>query len=209
MLKAAQPGEPPVDDISRLLRAWSDGDQSALARLTPIVYDELHRLARRYMKRECNGHSLQTTALVNEAYLRLVDYERMHWQDRAHFFAVSAQLMRRILVEHARRHNLKRGGGVPHVSLEEAAMIGGDGGGEDADLVALDDALNALARLDPRKVQVVEMRFFGGLSVEETAEVLKVSTVTVKRDWRAAKVWLYRELTGGNTNEFRTMETSR
>jgi RNA polymerase sigma factor (TIGR02999 family) len=206
MQRAAQPGEPAVGDISTLLRAWSDGDQSALARLTPIVYDELRRLSRRYMKRERPGHSLQTTALVNEAYLRLVDYERMQWQNRAHFFAVSAQLMRRILVEHARRHNLKRGGGVQHVSLEEASLVGG---GQDADLVALDDAMNALARIDPRKVQVVEMRFFGGLNVEETAEVLKVSPVTVKRDWRGAKLWLYRELTGGTTDGLGTMETSR
>ncbi len=195
-----------VGDISALLRAWSGGDQSALERLTPIVYDELRRLARRYMKRERPGHSLQTTALVNEAYMRLVDYERMHWQDRAHFFAVSAQVMRRILVEHARRHNLKRGGDVQHVSLEEAAVVGGD---QDADLVALDDAMNALARIDPRKVQVVEMRFFGGLSVEETAEVLRVSPVTVKRDWRGARAWLYRKLTGGTTDGFGTMETSR
>ena len=194
-----------MDDISALLRAWSDGDQSALERLTPIVYDELHRLARRYMKRERPGHSLQTTALVNEAYMRLVDYERMHWQNRAHFFAVSAQAMRRILVEYARRHNLKRGGGVQHVSLEEAAVVGG---GQDADLVALDNAMNELERIDPRKVQVVEMRFFGGLNVEETAEVLKVSPVTVKRDWRAARAWLYRELTGGTTDGLRTMETS-
>src|SRR6202140_4082932 len=193
MEKAAQPGQPHAGDISQLLCAWREGDQGALDRLTPIVYDELHRLARRYMKRERSGHSLQTTALVNEAYLRLVDYKRMQWQNRAHFFAVSAQLMRRILVEHARRHNLKRGGGVQHVSLEEASLVGG---GQDADLVALDDAMNALARIDPRKVQVVEMRFFGGLNVEETAEVLKVSPVTVKRDWRGAKVWLYRELTG-------------
>jgi RNA polymerase sigma-70 factor (ECF subfamily) len=174
--------QPAGDDVSTLLRAWSGGDTGALQKLTPIVYEELHRLARRYMK---------TTALVNEAYTRLVDYKRMQWQDRAHFFAVSAQLMRRILVEHARRHNLKRGGGVQHVPLDEAAMVG-DGG--DTDFVALDEAMNALARLDPRKVQVVEMRFFGGLSVEETAEVLKVSTVTVKRDWRAARTWLYREL---------------
>ena len=179
--------------MSGLLRAWSNGDQSALERLTPIVYDELHRLARRYMRRERSGHSLQTTALVNEASMRLVDYRRMEWQNRAHFFAVAAQLMRRILVEHARRHNLKRGGGLAHVSLDEAPVIGGS---EDADLAALDDAMNALERIDPRKVQVVEMRFFGGLSVEETAEVLKVSPVTVKRHWRAAKAWLYRELTG-------------
>jgi RNA polymerase sigma factor (TIGR02999 family) len=176
-----------------LLRAWSLGDQSALKKLTPIVYDELRRLARRYMKAERAGHSLQATALVNEAYLRLVDYKRMQWQNRAHFFAVSAQLMRRILVEHARRHNVKRGADAPHVSLEETAIIGGD---ESPDLVSLDDAMNSLGRLDPRKVQVVEMRFFGGLSVEETAEVLKVSPITVKRDWRAARIWLYRELTG-------------
>jgi RNA polymerase sigma-70 factor, ECF subfamily len=132
--------------------------------------------------------------LVNEAYMRLVDYERMQWQDRAHFFAVSAQVMRRILVEHAWRHNLKRGGGLQHVSLDEAAVVGD---GRPADFVALDDAMNALARLDARKAQVVEMRFFGGLSVEETAEVLKVSSVTVKRDWSTAKLWLYRELAGG------------
>ena len=209
MQKVTQSGEAAVGDISALLRAWSDGDQSALDKLTPIVYDELHRLARRYMKRERPGHSLQTAALVNEAYMRLVDYERMQWQNRAHFFAVSAQLMRRILVDHARRHNLKRGGGVQHVSLGEAAVVGGDQGFPlGPDLVALDDAMNALARIDPRKVQVVEMRFFGGLSVEETAEVLKVSTVTVKRDWRAARAWLYRELTGGTTDGLRTMEAS-
>ena len=197
---------PPRGEVSGLLRAWSDGDQSALERLTPIVYGELHHLARRYMRRERSGHSLQTTALVNEAYMRLVDYRRMQWQDRAHFFAVAAQVMRRILVEHARRHNLKRGGGVQHVSLEEAAVVGGARG---ADLVALDVAMDALARLDPRKVQVVEMRFFGGLSVEETAEVLKVSAVTVMRDWSTAKAWLYRELGGGTTDGLPSMETSR
>ncbi len=183
-----------MSDISKLLRAWSGGDQHALEMLTPIVYGELHRLARRFMKRERPDHSLQATALVNEAYLRLVDYKRMKWQNRAHFFAVSAQSMRRILVEHARRHNLKRGGGVQHVSLEEAAAVGG---GQATDLAALDDAMNSLAQFDPRKVQVVEMRFFGGLSVEETAEVLKVSPVTVMRDWSTAKAWLYREMTGG------------
>jgi RNA polymerase sigma-70 factor (ECF subfamily) len=144
------------------------------------------------MKGERAGHSLQTTALVNEAYMRLVDYKRMQWQNRAHFFAVSAQLMRRILVEHARRKNLKRGGGVQHVSLEQAAIIGGNDG---EDLVALHDAMNELAKIDPRKAQVIELRFFGGLSVPETAEVLKVSSVTVMRDWTIAKAWLYRELT--------------
>ena len=192
--------------VSGLLRAWSGGDRDALDKLTPIVYDELHRLARRYMRRERTGHSLQTTALVNEAYMRLVDYKSMKWQNRAHFFAVSAQLMRRILVEHARRRNLKRGRGVQHVSLEETAIVDGE---RDTDLMALDDAMVALARLDPRKAQVVELRFFGGLSVEETAEVLKVSPVTVMRDWSTAKAWLYRELTGGTADGHRTVETSR
>lgn len=188
------PSELDANDISTLLRGWSDGDQSALKGLIPIVHDELRRLAHRYMEREGPGHTLQTTALVNEAYMRLVDYKRMQWQNRAHFFAVSAQVMRRILVDHARSHNVKRGAGVLHVSLEEVAVVGGD---RTADLVALDDALNALARLDPRKVQIIEMRFFGGLSVEETAEVLKVSPATVRRDWSIAKLWLYRELDGG------------
>lgn len=181
----------PEGEVSTLLQAWSNGDQAALEKLTPIVYDELRRLARHYMRGERSGHSLQTTALVNEAYLRLVDYKRMRWQNRAHFFAVSAQLMRRILVDTARRHNLKRGGKVQHVSLEDTALVGGD---RDQDLVALDDAMQALARIDARKVQVIELRFFGGLSVEETAEVLKVSPVTVMRDWSTARAWLYREM---------------
>src|SRR5882672_3444294 len=197
MQSAANQSQAPFGEMSTLLHAWSDGDRSALDRLTPIVYDELHRLARRHMKRERPGHSLQTTALVNEAYMRLVDYKRMQWQNRAHFLAVSAQLMRRILVEHARRHNLKRGGGVPHVCLDEAALVGGN---RAADLVALDDAMNTLAQLDPRKAQVVEMRFFGGLGVDETAVVLKVSPATVMRDWSTAKTWLYRELSGGTRN---------
>jgi RNA polymerase sigma-70 factor (ECF subfamily) len=194
---AVQPGESSVGEISELLRAWSDGDQSALARLMPVVYDQLHRLAGHYMNRERSGHSLQTTALVNEVYTRLVDYKRMRWQDRAHFFAVSAQAMRRILVEHARRHNLKRGGGIQHVALDDLDDAIGVGSDEETDFEALDDAMNALARIDPRKVQVVEMRFFGGLSVAETAEVLKISPITVKREWRTARAWLYRELTGG------------
>jgi RNA polymerase sigma-70 factor (ECF subfamily) len=185
-------------EASDLLRAWSAGDRGALDRLTPIVYEELRRLARRYLKRE-HANSLQTSALVNEAYVRLVDYKRMQWQDRNHFFAVSAQLMRRILVEHARRHNLKRGGGVEHVSLEEAAVADRSRAKE---WLALDDALNSLEQLDPRKAQVVEMRFFGGLSVEETAEVLKISRVTVERDWTTAKAWLYRELSRGNADEY-------
>ncbi len=202
MEKPTLPGDdeiqtPPIGEVSGLLRAWGDGDRGALDKLAPIVYDELHRLARHYMRGERPGHSLQTSALVNEAYMRLVDYKGMQWQNRAHFFAVSAQLMRRILVDHARRHNLKRGGGVQHISLEEIAIVGGE---RSADLVALDEAMDALALLDPRKVQVVEMRFFGGLSVEETAEVLKVSSVTVMRDWSTARAWLYRELNGGKTD---------
>ena len=187
----------PDEDVSLLLRAWSDGDQSALDKLTPIVYGELRRLAQHYMSRERTGHTLQATALVNEAYLRLVDYKRMRWENRAHFFAVSAQLMRRILVDHARRHNLKRGAGVQHVALEDTAVIADD---RSENMVALDDAMQALARIDSRKAQVVELRHFGGLSVEETAEVLKVSPVTVMRDWSTARAWLYREMSGGASN---------
>lgn len=184
-------GEPPADDVSEVLRAWSRGDQRALDRLTPIVYDELHRLARRYMERERPGHTMQASALVNEAYIRLVEYQRMTWQDRAHFFAVSSQVMRRILVDHARRRNLKRGAGIPHVPLEDGLEVSAE---PTLDMTALDDALIALGRHDPRKVQVVEMRFFAGLTVEEIAAVLGVSAVTVMRDWRTAKAWLYREL---------------
>jgi RNA polymerase sigma-70 factor, ECF subfamily len=184
-------------DVSILLRAWSDGDRAALDKLAPIVYDELRRLARHYLYQERPGHSLQATALVNEAYLRLVDYKRMRWENRAHFFAVSAQLMRRILVEHARRHNLKRGGGVQHVELEDTVVVGG---GRAENLVALDDAMQALARMDARKARVVELRFFGGLSVEETAEVLQISAVTVMRDWSSARAWLYREMGGGSSD---------
>jgi RNA polymerase sigma factor (TIGR02999 family) len=158
------------------------------------------------MRRERPDHDLQTSALVNEAYIRLVDYKRMQWQNRAHFFAVSAQLMRRILVEQARRRNLKRGRGVQHVSFDETVVMSAE---PRIDLVALDDALITLARVDPRKVRVVEMRFFGGLSVEETAMVLKVSPVTVRRDWSSAKIWLYRELTGGSDDELGSLETAR
>lgn len=205
--KLSGPKAPAADtDVSALLRAWSAGDQHALQALTPIVYEELHRLARRYLRRERPGHSLQATALVNEAYMRLADYTRMQWQDRAHFFAVSAQVMRRILVDHARRHNVKRGRGVRHVALEDVAVVAPD---DDAttDLVALDQALIGLTDIDPRKAQIVEMRFFGGLTVEEIGEVLKVSPGTIKRDWRAAKAWLYNELTREHNDERRTMET--
>ncbi len=181
-------------EITQLLLSWSKGDKAALDQLVPLVYPELRMLARRYMGRENPGHSLQTSALINEAYLKLIDQQHVEWQDRAHFFAVSAQVMRRILVDHARRHNVKRGRGVQHVSLEDVVVVAP---GEDAetDLVALDEALIGLTRIDPRKAQIVEMRFFGGLTVEEIGEVLKVSTGTIKRDWRAAKAWLYQELT--------------
>jgi RNA polymerase sigma-70 factor (ECF subfamily) len=195
-----------LEDVSQLLRAWSEGDQNALQSLTPIVYAELRRLAHHYMRRERPGHSLQSTDLVNEAYMRLVDYRSMHWQDRAHFFAVSAQCMRRILVEHARRHNLKRGAGLERVALEDALTVAIR---RPSDLAALDDAMNALARLDARKVQIVELRFFGGLTVNETAEVLKVSPATIRRDWSTAKVWLYGALTGDIGDGFRSLEEAR
>jgi RNA polymerase sigma factor (TIGR02999 family) len=193
-------------DVSSLLRAWSGGDQQAIQALTPIVYAELHRLARHYMRGERSDHSLQATALVNEAYMRLADYTRMQWRDRAHFFAVSAQVMRRILVDHARRHNVKRGRGVQHVSLDEVAVVAASPDAQ-TDLVALDAALMALADIDPRKAQIVEMRFFGGLTVEEIGEVLSVSTGTIKRDWRAAKAWLYHALTGEQEDGRGTLET--
>jgi len=175
------------------LSAWAAGDESALERLVPVVHRELRRLARLHMRRERAGHTLQTTGLINEAYLRLVDVRRIQWRDRAHFFAMSSRLMRRVLVDHARaRGYLKRGGGVRRVSLDEAPDIAVERG---RDFVALDEALAALERIDPRKSRVVEMRFFGGLSVEETAGVLKVSADTVMRDWRLAKAWLLREMT--------------
>jgi RNA polymerase sigma-70 factor, ECF subfamily len=190
---------PSPEEVTRLLVAWSDGDQSAFDKLVPLVYEELRRLAHRYMGREHSGHTLQTTALVNEAYLRLIDAGNVRWQNRAHFFAISANLMRRILVDYARSRNyVKRGGEAYHVSLEEAAIFSEE---RAPDLVALDDALQSLAAFDPRKSRVVELRFFGGLSVEESAEVLNVSPDTVKRDWRLAKSWLLRELSSEKSND--------
>ena len=206
MSRGASAREPVVDDVSALLRAWTDGDQHALARLTPIVYDELHRLAHYYLKRERAGHTLHTTALVNEAYIRLVDYKRMRWQNRAPFLAVSAQAMRRILVDHARRRNVKRGAGVEHVSLDAGAVLCTD---RSDDFVSLDDALKALAERAPRKARVVELRFFGGLGVDETAEVLHVSSITVMREWKSARAWLYRELTGESGNGRRPLDPRR
>jgi RNA polymerase sigma factor (TIGR02999 family) len=182
----------PAHEVTRLLQAWSVGEEQALGKLIPLVHKELHRLARRYMAGESPGHTLQTTALVNEAYLRLVDVKNVNWQNRAHFFGVSAQLMRRILVDFARsRRSLKRGGETLTVSLEEGAIVSRARG---ADVVALDDALKTLAAMDPRRSRVVELRFFGGLSAEEAAEVLKVSPETVLHDWKLAKVWLLREM---------------
>jgi RNA polymerase sigma factor (TIGR02999 family) len=178
--------------VTQLLQDWSQGKDAALEELLPLVHQELRRLARRYMFGERLGHTLQATALVNEAYLRLVNSRQVNWQNRAHFFAISAQLMRRILVDYARaRGYQKRGGGVPKVTLDEALMGSQEKG---HDLVALDDALKTLADVDPRKCKVIELHFFGGLSVEETAEVLKVSPDTVMRDWRLAKAWLTREM---------------
>ncbi|HUJ73479.1 MAG TPA: sigma-70 family RNA polymerase sigma factor [bacterium] len=180
--------------ITELLKAWGGGDEAALARLTPLVYSELHRMARRSMRREKPGNTLQTTALVNEAWLRLVDANRVGWQDRAHFFAVSAQMMRRILVDAARaRQTGKRGGGAVRLDLKESID---SAPATDRELIALDDALGALAKLDPRKSRVVELRFFGGLSVEETAAVLRISPQSVMRDWKLARAWLLREMAG-------------
>jgi RNA polymerase sigma factor (TIGR02999 family) len=187
-------GDPSPAAVTELLRAWRDGDDGALDRLMPLVEAELRRLARAYMGREKPGHTLQTTALVNEAFLRLIDARGLQWQDRAHFVGISARLMRRVLVDHARsRGYRKRGGGAQHVPLDDALVVSPE---PSLDLVALDRALQALASVDERKSRVIELRFFGGLSVEETAEVLKVSTDTVKRDWRLAKLWLLRELEG-------------
>jgi len=186
---------PSSHEVTSLLKAWSSGDEQALEKLTPLVYRQLHQVARRYMAGERSGHTLQTTALVNEVYLRLVDCGRVNWQDRAHFFAMSAQLMRRILIDFARsRGYLKRGGAIPHISLEEAPSVCDE---PDVNLVDLDDALKALAAVDERKSKVVELKFFGGLNVEETAEVLRVSSDTVMRDWKLAKIWLLRELSRG------------
>jgi len=181
-------------EITRLLKAWRGGDQAAFERLAPLVYGELRKIAHGYMRSEREGATLQATALVNEAYLRLVDAGSVDWQDRAHFFAVSAKMMRRILVDKARsRVRAKRGGHAPKLNLDE---IPDPSSGRSGELIAIDDALADFAKLDPRKANVIELRFFGGLSVDETAEVLKVSPQTVMRDWRLARSWLMRELSG-------------
>ena len=185
--------------MTGLLLAWGTGDEAALEQLVPLVHAELRRIARRCMAGERKGHSLQATALVNEAYLRLIDVQHVNWQNRAHFLAMSARLMRRILVDYARsKRYQKRGGGAVKVTFDEGLPVVG---GRDQDLVAVDDALEALAKIDERRGRVVELRFFGGLSVQETATVLKVSPETVMRDWKLAKAWLLRELRGGSAND--------
>ena len=188
--------EPSPHEMTQLLAAWSDGDLEALDKLLPLVERELHRLAHRYMSRERPDHTLQTTALVNEAYLRLIDQHEAHWQNRAHFFAIAAQMMRRILIDHARKQAYaKRGGGARKVSLDEVTVLTDE---RAADLVALDEALDSLAKIDERKARVVELRYFGGMSVEETAEVLKVSPDTVTREWRRARAWLRNQVMKDN-----------
>jgi RNA polymerase sigma factor (TIGR02999 family) len=185
----------PAEEVTALLQAWSGGDQAAFDKLAPVVYNELRRLARRYMARERPDHTLQPTALVHEAYMRLADFQRLHWKNRVHFFAISSQVMRRVLVDSARsRERHKRGRNPKRLSLEDCANIGQQ---HDADLIALDDALTTLAASDARKCRVVEMKFFGGLRTEEIAESLKVSPDTVLRDWKLAKLWLLRELSRG------------
>lgn len=185
-------------NITALLQAWGNGDQCALEQLTPLVYEELHKLAQRQMSRENKGHTLQATALIHEVYLRLVEFQSARWQDRAHFFAVCARLMRRILIDFARSHDsLKRGGNDRKLTLEEGLIVSAD---VPAELMDLEHALTKLAQDDPRKSNVVELRFFGGLTVKETAEVLKISTDTVMRDWSMARAWLLREMDEGNTH---------
>jgi len=184
------------DDVTQLLIKWSRGDKAALDDLMPVVHSELRRLARRYMARERPGHTLQTTALINEAYLRLVDQHSVQWQDRAHFFAVAAQVMRHILVDHARKYQSdKRGAGAQKLALDEVAIANEE---RAAELVALDEALERLAALDQRQSQIVELRFFGGLTVDETAEVMKLAPITVMREWRLAKAWLRDTIAGGD-----------
>jgi RNA polymerase sigma factor (TIGR02999 family) len=189
----------PPDEVTQLLRAWGRGDRAALDRLVPIVYRELRRLARHYMRGERGGHTLQTTALVNEAYLRLIDHTNIDWQNRAHFFGVAAQAMRRVLVDHARRRGYaKRGGGAVQVPLEEGALVAEERAEE---VLAVNEALDRLEALDARKARVVELRFFGGLNNDEAAEVLGISEITVRREWQIAKAWLLRELARGGAGD--------
>ncbi len=190
----------------QLLAAWSEGDQDALNQLMPLVYDELHQMAHRYLRRERADHTLQTTALVNEAYLKMVGQKEPHWQNRAHFFAVASNIMRQILVDYARTQNrVRRGGELQQVPLDEAVVVSGGRAGE---LLLLDDALNSLAKFDARKSRIAELRYFGGLSVEETALVLQVSAVTVMREWRVTKAWLLQEMSKGGVDAAGTLATN-
>ena len=185
--------KPGAHELTELLLAWGEGDEEALEKIAPLVHAELYRLAKRYMSRERPDHLLQTSALINEAYVRLIDWKAVRWQNRAHFFGVAAQMMRRILVDFARRRpKVDKGAEALNISLDEALTVSTE---KDADLLALDDALKSLAELDERKSRIVELRFFGGLSVDETAEVMKIAPITVTREWNKAKAWLYRELT--------------
>jgi RNA polymerase sigma factor (TIGR02999 family) len=193
-------------EITALLDDWGRGDRAALDKLTPLVYAELRRIARRQMSHEREGHTLQATALVNEAFIRISGQENFSWQNRAHFYAVCAQVMRHILIDHARANARdKRGGGAIHVSLDEAAVLAG---GQETDFLALDDALRALEAFDPQKGRIVELRYFAGLTIEETAEVLQISPTTVRREWRRAKAWLYRALAEGGGDETRPLATN-
>jgi RNA polymerase sigma-70 factor, ECF subfamily len=190
---------PSPGEVTKLLLDWGNGNKAALDRLTPLVHEELHRLAHRHMRLERPNHTLQTSALVNEAYVRLVDQRNLHWKNRAHFFSIASTIMRRILVDLARAHyRAKRGGGAVQVSLDEAAIVSRE---RAAELIALDEALTRFAAIDERKSKVVELRFFGGMSVEETAEALRLSPITIKREWSAAKAWLYREIANEPTSE--------
>jgi RNA polymerase sigma factor (TIGR02999 family) len=190
----SKPPLPNQHEITELLEQWSGGNQTALDKLYPLVYEELRRLARSYMKREPKGHTLQTTALINEAYVRIVDQKSVHWQNRSHFFAISAQIMRRILVDHARRYlHAKRGGGARRISLDEAMIVAAE---RSEEVLMLDEALSNLARMDPRRCQVVELRYFAGLNNQEIASVLHISENTVMRDWNLARAWLYQQLGG-------------
>jgi len=196
-----------TNETTQLLVDWTGGNKAALDQLMPLVYKELRRLARHYLRKERHNHTLQSAALVNEAYVRLVDYSNLRWQDRAQFFGLAAQLMRRILIDHARKHHYaKRGGGAHKVPLDGAAVLSDE---RASDLVALDDALTSLAEMDPRKSQVVELRFFGGLNIEETAEVLNISSMTVQREWRWAKAYLHQEIGKGSSDGTGTLAENR
>ena len=197
---------PAEHDVTELLREWSEGDQQALSELLPIIYDELRQVAHRYLQRERAEHTLETTALVHEAYLKLIDQRSVNWQNRAHFFAIAAQAMRRILIDNARRRTAGKRGNGARVPLEEVAVVSGE---RDDNLLALDEALRQLEEIDPQQSKIVELRYFGGLTIEETSEAMSLSPATVKREWSTAKVWLYGAMTGRTGDGFASLETAR